>query len=94
MSLKDEFNYSKMNAGLSSLLADVDDKADPNIPLFEAFVLVKDKGSRLPTIVGAEISSTKGVIRTARNITLNGLKTLLDNDEVVLVSAARTLRPL
>ena len=88
MSLKDDIlNSNKLSAPLISQINDLDDSTDPDAPLFSA--LVKLNSPRHLTVAGAVINySGKGTICTANKISLNGLKNLIDSQQVDYVEGS------
>ena len=91
MSLKDELAKSrKLSPQLRMTIARLDDATDPDQPLFSALL----RGVPGPvTVAGADIREVAGGIHSARNITLNGLKNLVDDARITYVEGSRPMFP-
>lgn len=91
MSLKDELAQSrKLSSRLRMDLMRLDDATDPDKPLFSA--LLRAAPGPL-TVAGADIRNVAGEIHTARNITLNGLKNLVDDARITYVEGSTPMFP-
>jgi hypothetical protein len=95
MSLKNELIASKkLSFDFQRAVARLDDNVNPDTPLFSAAVQTSEEGIRLDNIAGVTIGMTVGDIQTVRSVSLNGLKSLIDNEDVISIQGARPLRRL
>ena len=93
MSLKEEFQKcAKIDARLKMQIARLDDAANPDAPLFS--LLVRANNAQPLAVEGVQLNDISGPIRTAHGVSLNGLKTLIDEPRVVSVSGASKMRML
>ncbi|MEZ0260586.1 MAG: hypothetical protein ACAH80_06220 [Alphaproteobacteria bacterium] len=92
MSLKEDLmNSPKLDARLRASLAFLDDATDPAAPLFSLFVKVSGTGALDTKQVHVNIIA--GDIGTAHNVSLNGLKELVDNPRVNYLQGSTKMRP-
>lgn len=94
MTLKDEILKSgKLNPPLAAEIAGLDGNTDPDKPLFNLFVRLD---STQPLIIeGVDIqSNVPSKICIARNISLKGLKSLIDSPRVEHLSADIQMHPM
>jgi hypothetical protein len=91
MSLKDELAQSqKLNAELLLQLAHLDSATDASQPLFKT--VVKYVGAAPFTVPGADISPlNRRDTFVVDNLSLNGLRSLVDNPGVLYVSSTSQL---
>jgi hypothetical protein len=94
MSLKDELLASnKLSLHFRMAVERVPENTDPDQPLFEGILRTKGSDSTPLDLPGLKENVIAGPIRTAREISLNGLKALVDSDRVVYIEASRRLYP-
>lgn len=92
MSLKDAFMKSrKINSQLKVDIAFMEDGVDPDRPMLSALIKMKDE--QVPQIEGVQMSHSIAKIFTAHQITLNGLKNLIDHPSVIYIEGAKPLFP-
>jgi len=92
ISLKDELMKSpKLDSRLKSQLAFLDDKTDPSAPLFSLFVKVSGAGEL--AVKGVKVNLVAGDIGTAHNVSLAGLKELIDNPRVNYLQGSTKMHP-
>lgn len=92
MSLKEDLQHSpKLDARLRSQLAFLDDKTDPAAPLFSLFVKVI--GTDALDTKQVKVNVIAGDIGTAHNVSLNGLKELVDNPRVNYLQGSTKMHP-
>lgn len=84
-------NASKLDSRLLMALDDLDEKTDRDAPLFDVLVSVKDASRPLPPLAGVEVHTGTGPVRTAGNVTLNGLEKLADEGNVRRIEGSRLL---
>ena len=93
MSLKDELSQSrKLDPRLRVQILRLDDGTDPDQPLFSALLRLD---TEQPLSVPGALVTTHGAgnIFTAHEISLNGLKNLVDSPRVSYVEGGRPLYP-
>lgn len=99
MSIKSELMASKkLTASFAAALARLPDNTNPDTPLFSAFIRTpanrQDHRVELEQLNGFSFSAAVGDILTVRDVTLNGLKQLVDSSSVESIEGGRPLRPI
>ena len=90
MSLRSELAKSrKLDPRLRQRLLSLPESTDPDKPLFNALI---SAGQGLQ-IAGLEISHIAGDTYTARNLSLNGLNALANDDKVAYIEGAAPMPP-
>ncbi len=91
MSVKDEIQKSgKLDAATHAAVASVPDSTDPDQPYLSLFLTLN---SDQPLVIpGVDINGTTGTVRTANNVSLNGLKALIDCPQTKFLRSAQRLR--
>lgn len=92
VTLKDEFTKSmKLDRTLRRALAKLDQNTFRDVPLFNAFVFAAG-AARIPDVPGVTFTRAEGPLRPARDITLDGLKALVEDDGVAEIRSSVALR--
>jgi hypothetical protein len=91
MSLKEELSKNrKLSPKLRMVVMRLDDAADPEQPQFSALI---QASASFNGVSGADTHAIAGGIFSAHNITLNGLKNLVDDDSVSYVEGSTPMFP-